>query len=202
MKDESQPFAPARSPCCHLPALPMSRPVLYTTVACPLGELTLRGTERGLTGLFMQAHRRGPTDSQRGGWRRDNGRFADARAQLAEYFAGERRVFEVAVDREAIGGTAFQRRVWAVLEEIAHGETITYGELARRIGQPAAVRAVGLANGRNPLSILVPCHRVIGANGTLTGYGGGTERKRWLLALESGGRGLDLPPANLPAGTS
>jgi O-6-methylguanine DNA methyltransferase len=83
------------------------------------------------------------------------------------------------------GGTAFQRRVWKALEEVPFGVTISYGELARRINQPAAVRAVGLANGRNPLSIVVPCHRVIGSNGKLTGYGGGMERKRWLLDLES-----------------
>ncbi len=82
-------------------------------------------------------------------------------------------------------GTAFQRRVWRALQEIPYGETISYGELARRIGQPSAVRAVGLANGRNPISIVVPCHRVIGANGTLTGYGGGVERKRCLLELEA-----------------
>jgi methylated-DNA-[protein]-cysteine S-methyltransferase len=86
-----------------------------------------------------------------------------------------------------MGGTPFQRQVWQELEKIPYGVTISYGELARRIGNPAAVRAVGLANGRNPVSIVVPCHRVIGANGTLTGYGGGLERKRWLLELERGG---------------
>ncbi len=121
-----------------------------------------------------------------GGWQRDDPRFADARAQLGEYFEGKLRAFTVRIDHEGLGGTDFQRRVWAGLERIPYGITISYGELARRIGQPAAVRAVGMANGRNPLSIIVPCHRVIGANGKLTGYGGGMERKQWLLALEKG----------------
>jgi methylated-DNA-[protein]-cysteine S-methyltransferase len=94
-------------------------------------------------------------------------------------------VFSVGIDREAIGGTQFQRRVWEALEGIPYGVTISYGELARRINQPSAVRAVGLANGRNPLSIIVPCHRVVGSDGKLTGYGGGIDRKRWLLELES-----------------
>jgi methylated-DNA-[protein]-cysteine S-methyltransferase len=106
--------------------------------------------------------------------------------QLSEYFAGQRQVFALPIDRDALGGTEFQRRVWLALEGIPYAATVSYGELARRINQPAAVRAVGLANGRNPLSIVVPCHRVIGANGTLTGYGGGLERKRWLLDLERG----------------
>ena len=164
----------------------MQSTLFHTEVDSPLGPLSLCGTARGLTGLFMHEHLHGPSDAQRGGWQREEERFADARTQLAEYFAGQRRTFEVAIDREALSGTGFQRRVWAALEAIPYGVTVSYGELARRIGQPAAVRAVGLANGRNPLSIIVPCHRVVGANGTLTGYGGGTERKRWLLDLESG----------------
>ena len=163
----------------------MTVPIFHTTMGSPLGELTLRGTEHGLTGLFMREHLHGPDEAVRGGWKREDGFFAEARTQLAEYFAGQRRTFEIVIDREAVGGTEFQRRVWAALEGIAYGETISYGELSRRIGQPAAVRAVGLANGRNPLTIIVPCHRVVGANGMLTGYGGGTERKRWLLDLES-----------------
>ncbi|MEA3209512.1 MAG: methylated-DNA-[protein]-cysteine S-methyltransferase [Chthoniobacter sp.] len=164
----------------------------FTEMESPLGTITLRGTERGLTGIFMQDHRHGPEECQRRGWQRDDRRFAEARAQLAEYFAGKRQVFTVAIDREALGGTDFQRRVWAGLEAIPYGVTISYGELARRIEQPTAVRAVGLANGRNPLSIIVPCHRVIGANGKLTGYGGGMERKQRLLDLEKG----DLSPGH------
>jgi methylated-DNA-[protein]-cysteine S-methyltransferase len=156
----------------------------YTELDSPIGPLSLRGTERGLTGIFMETHRHGPAEAERLGWQRDDELFADARAQLAEYFAGRHQVFTLAIDREALGGTAFQRRVWLALESIPYGATISYRELARRIKQPTAVRAVGLANGRNPLSIVVPCHRVIGANGTLTGYGGGLERKRWLLDLE------------------
>lgn len=160
---------------------------LYTTeFASPLGAIHLCGTERGLTGLYLDAHRRGPLEEERRGWRRDAARFSAVVAQLTEYFAGERRAFAVPIDRESVGGSVFQREVWRTLEALRYGETISYGELARRIGQPAAVRAVGLANGRNPLSIIVPCHRVVGANGTLTGYGGGLERKRWLLDLEQG----------------
>ncbi len=156
----------------------------FTEIDSPVGTLTLCGTERGLTGIYLQNHRHGPEELQRHDWQRAAHRFADALAQLAEYFAGKRQSFTVQIDRETHGGTDFQRRVWAGLEAIPYGVTISYGELARRIDQPAAVRAVGLANGRNPLSIIVPCHRVIGANGRLTGYGGGMERKQWLLDLE------------------
>ncbi len=162
----------------------MRTPHYYAEMLTPLGTVCLCGTELGLTGLFMETHRHGAAEAGRGGWQRDDARFADARAQLTEYFAGQRQAFDIRVDRDATGGTEFQRRVWAALAAIPYGMTISYGELARRIGQPAAVRAVGLANGRNPLSIIVPCHRVVGANGTLTGYGGGMERKRWLLDLE------------------
>ncbi len=164
----------------------------YTEIATPLGTVGLRATARGLTGLYMEEHRHGPDPAERAGWTRDDAPFAQARAQLAEYFAGTRMEFDLALDREGIGGTAFQRQVWAALLEIPYGETISYSELARRIGQPAAVRAVGLANGRNPVSVIVPCHRVIGAGGKLTGYGGGTERKSMLLALEARARGWEL----------
>ena len=157
-----------------------------TEFSSPLGRISLCGTEGGLTGIFMEEHRHGPDELTRAGWQRDDGRFTGAVQQLSEYFAGQRRTFDVAVDREALGGTPFQRRIWTALDAIPYGETISYGELARRIGQPAAVRAVGLANGRNPLSIVVPCHRVVGTGGALTGYGGGTARKRWLLDLEQG----------------
>jgi methylated-DNA-[protein]-cysteine S-methyltransferase len=157
----------------------------FTQMNSPIGTISLCGTEHGLAGIFMEDHCHGPSQAQRHGWHRADDFFAEARAQLEEYFAGRRTVFSVDIDRDAVGGTAFQRRVWKALEEIPFGVTISYGELARRINQPAAVRAVGLANGRNPLSIIVPCHRVIGSNGKLTGYGGGMERKRWLLDLES-----------------
>jgi methylated-DNA-[protein]-cysteine S-methyltransferase len=112
---------------------------------------------------------------------RDDGALAEAAGEIDEYFAGARRAFTVPL---VLRGTVFQRRVWEELCRIPYGETISYGELARRIGRPSAVRAVGLANGANPLAIVVPCHRVIGADGTLTGYGGGLPTKRQLLALE------------------
>ena len=112
---------------------------------------------------------------------RDAGAIAAIRRRLDEYFAGRRRDFDLAL---APIGTAFQREVWRMLTAIAHGTTISYAELARRIGRPTATRAVGHANGRNPIAIVVPCHRVIGADGSLTGYGGGLERKAALLALE------------------
>jgi O-6-methylguanine DNA methyltransferase len=153
----------------------------------PIGILRLRGTERGITGIFMQKHRHGPEATEERGWVRDDALFAEAREQLGDYFSGRRKTFDLTIDRDGLGGTPFQRRVWSELEKIPYGATISYGELARRIGNPNAVRAVGLANGRNPISIIVPCHRVIGANGTLTGYGGGIERKRWLLEFEKGG---------------
>jgi O-6-methylguanine DNA methyltransferase len=159
----------------------------FTQMNSPIGAITLCGTEHGLAGIFMEDHCHGPSQAQRHGWGRADDFFADAKAQLEEYFAGRRMVFSVDIDRDAVGGTSFQRQVWKALEEIPYGVTISYGELARRINQPTAVRAVGLANGRNPLSIIVPCHRVIGSDGKLTGYGGGMDRKRWLLDLESCG---------------
>lgn len=113
--------------------------------------------------------------------RRDDGPFRAAREQLEAYFAGELEEFTLEL---APAGTPFQQRVWRALLEIPFGTTESYGALARRIGLPQAARAVGLANGRNPISIVIPCHRVIGADGSLTGYGGGLERKRWLLAHE------------------
>jgi methylated-DNA-[protein]-cysteine S-methyltransferase len=153
---------------------------LYTTVDSPIGELLLSGDGQALHGLWMQDGLR-PSRPPAGA-RRDAAAFAAVAAQLAEYFAGERTTFALAL---AMDGTPFQRLVWQELRRIPYGETISYGELARRVGKPDAARAVGLANGRNPISVIVPCHRVIGANGSLTGFGGGLERKRMLLELES-----------------
>ena len=114
---------------------------------------------------------------------RGPGPFASVQRQLSEYFEGRRDTFDVPL---VMDGSPFERSVWRALQEIPYGETVSYGEIARRVGQPSAARAVGLANGRNPIAVIVPCHRVIGADGTLTGYGGGLERKRVLLELESG----------------
>jgi methylated-DNA-[protein]-cysteine S-methyltransferase len=149
----------------------------YTTMASPVGELLLTAAEGRLTGLYMPVEVHGPP----AGMARDDNAFAAVRSQLEEYFAGERRVFDLPV---APPGTPFQQRVWAELQRIGYGETISYAELAARIGRPTAIRAVGAANGANPVSIIIPCHRVIGSDGSLTGYGGGLEAKRRLLELE------------------
>ncbi|MBI3864799.1 MAG: methylated-DNA--[protein]-cysteine S-methyltransferase [Planctomycetia bacterium] len=145
----------------------------------PIGSLLLVSNDDSLTGLYMTDHSGGP--ERQSAWQRDESRFAEVCEQLAAYFAGNLRNFDVPVEP---AGTEFQLKVWNELRQIPYGETISYGELARRIDQPAASRAVGRANGQNPISIIIPCHRVIGSNGTLTGYGGGLDRKRWLLDHE------------------
>ena len=153
--------------------------ITTTTMDSPVGTLTLTAVDGRLTGLHMDGQRHAPTTSA--DWERDDSGLAAIVEQLEAYFAGSREAFEVDLD---LAGTEFQRAVWAGLLEIPYGETMSYGELARRVGRPGASRAVGLANGRNPVAIIVPCHRVIGANGTLTGYGGGLDRKVWLLEHE------------------
>lgn len=154
----------------------------WCTMDSPLGTLTLVGDGAALTGLHMDGQRHPCTPAA--DWRRDPAPFRAARAQLAAYFAGELRAFDLPLAPE---GTEFQRRVWRALLDIPYGGTDSYGGLARRIGRPKSARAVGLANGRNPIGIVIPCHRVIGAGGALTGYDGGIERKRWLLAHEAHG---------------
>jgi methylated-DNA-[protein]-cysteine S-methyltransferase len=154
----------------------------YTIVDSPVGALLLARDGDGLRALHFLRGRR-PADPDPA-WTRDDAGFDDLARELHEYFAGTRREFTVPL---APRGTGFQRAVWAELCRIPYGETISYAELARRIGNPRAVRAVGLANGANPLAIIVPCHRVIGADGTLTGYGGGLTTKRYLLDLERDG---------------
>lgn len=153
--------------------------IYYSYLASPLGQLFVQGDGRFVTGLFLPQHKgwQGPDPS----WRESGAPFDLVREQLAEYFAGARQQFEVPFK---LFGTPFQQRVWHELTRIPYGRTITYAELARRIGRPSASRAVGNANGRNPISILVPCHRVIGASGKLTGYAGGVDKKEWLLAWE------------------
>jgi methylated-DNA-[protein]-cysteine S-methyltransferase len=159
--------------------------VRFTTMPSPLGEVLLTGDGRHLTGLYMTPHPHGP--SPQASWVRDDAAFTDAIRQLQEYFDGSRLVFEIPLAPE---GTDFQRRVWMALRDIPYARTVSYGDIAREVGNPRGVRAVGLANGRNPIAIIVPCHRVIGANGSLTGYGGGLDRKRWLLAHEARHAGL------------
>jgi methylated-DNA-[protein]-cysteine S-methyltransferase len=158
---------------------------LYTRHPSPVGELLLfaRDDDHALAGLYLYG------DPQRG-WRRADHAFTATREQLDAYFAGDLERFDLPL---APAGTAFQLRVWDELQRIPFGETISYSELAERIGNPRTVRAVGLANGRNPISIIVPCHRVIGADGSLVGYGGGLERKRWLLEHEAVASGRRLP---------
>jgi len=154
---------------------------IYTYVDSPVGRLLLCSDGVALTGLYMDVPGHTPRSLEQGVENAAAEPLRDAARQLGEYFAGDRREFDLALRLE---GTDFQRRVWKVLTEIPYGETWSYGQLAKRIDNPKGFRAVGLANGRNPISILVPCHRVIGANGSLTGYGGGVERKQWLLAHE------------------
>jgi methylated-DNA-[protein]-cysteine S-methyltransferase len=158
----------------------------YTRHQSPIGELQLLADHEGLTGLYLRA------EPVRTGWERADAPFAAVREQLDAYFAGELTEFDLPL---APTGTEFQMRVWDELRRIPFGETISYGELAVRIGNPRTVRAVGLANGRNPVPIIVPCHRVIGADGSLVGYGGGLDRKRWLLEHEAVASGRRLPVA-------
>ena len=154
--------------------------MLYCDMNSPLGTLRLIGDGSVLTGILMEGEKHPPAGSADA--RFDEAPFQSAREQLAAYFAGELREFDLPIEA---AGTPFQRRVWRALLDIPYGDTESYGGLARRIGNPNACRAVGLANGRNPIPIIVPCHRVIGSDGSLTGYGGGIERKRWLLAHEA-----------------
>jgi methylated-DNA-[protein]-cysteine S-methyltransferase len=151
----------------------------HVDIDSPVGPLRLVEADGALVGL----HFLDPRDARLPSSAADASACCEVRRQLAEYFAGTRREFDL---RLAPEGTEFQRRVWEELCRIPYGATISYRALAERIGQPNAMRAVGLANGRNPIAIVIPCHRVIGADGSLTGYGGGLDRKRYLLGLEQG----------------
>jgi methylated-DNA-[protein]-cysteine S-methyltransferase len=153
----------------------------------PIGRLLLTGDEAGLRGISFQSGIH--TAAVESEWERSEEPFQEAIAQLDAYFAGRLRRFDLAL---APRGTPFQRDVWSALTRIPYGETVSYSELASRIGRPAATRAVGAANGRNPLPIVIPCHRVIGADGSLTGFGGGLPIKRRLLELEAGSVGGPL----------
>lgn len=154
--------------------------ISYTTLKSPVGPLLLAGDADGLRMVHFASGRR-PKSPERD-WIENETAFREVKRQLQEYFAGKRKDFELPLVLE---GTDFQLLVWRSLQMIPYGETVSYGQLARRIGSPDAARAVGLANGSNPIPIIIPCHRVIGSNGDLTGFGGGLRVKKKLLALES-----------------
>ena len=159
----------------------------HTYLDSPIGELLVTRDDGGITGLDLPASRHPRRVSPE--WVRDDTAFDDIRTQLREYFAGERQDFDLPLNA---GGSRFQALVWDALIRIPYGETTSYGKVAVSIGHPDGPRAVGLANGQNPIPIIVPCHRVIGANGSLTGYGGGLDTKRWLLDHEARHAGLTL----------
>jgi methylated-DNA-[protein]-cysteine S-methyltransferase len=162
----------------------MEELVSYTVMESPLGKLLLAADDSGLRNITFEP------SAPRDHWREDPTPLRETIRQLRAWFAGELRDFDLALAPE---GPAFHQRVWRELCNIPYGETMSYGELARRIGSPNASRAVGRANGANPIPIVIPCHRVIGSNGKLTGYGGGLPRKEFLLALER--RQMPLPLA-------
>ena len=151
--------------------------MIYTFILSPIGPLLLGGEENQLRILRFSGERQRVEAS----WRRDDGAFGDAKRQLSEYFSGQRRAFELSLRPQA---TPFQATVLEALQRIPYGETRSYSDIAQAIGKPKAVRAVGAANGRNPLPIVIPCHRVLGKDGSLTGFGGGLPIKRYLLDLE------------------
>lgn len=164
----------------------------HNIIDSPIGELTLVARDDVLSGIYFPGHWHMPTPevfgtpSERG--------FEQAQRQLGEYFAGERSEFELT---SAIAGDEFQRRVWELIDRIPYGQTTAYGEMAEELGDPALARKVGGAVGRNPLSIVVPCHRVVGKDGKLTGYAGGLERKRFLLELEGAGEQVEAEQLTL-----
>jgi methylated-DNA-[protein]-cysteine S-methyltransferase len=164
----------------------MSTTTCFSYIDSPLGRMCVQGDGHFVTGLFMPGHKRwrGPDPL----WQQVDAPFTAVREQLAEYFAGKRRQFDVPLK---LAGTPFQQRVWQELVRIPFGTTINYAQLAQRVGKPTAARAVGHANGRNPISIIVPCHRVIGADGKLTGYAGGVDKKQWLIAWEDRATGAE-----------
>jgi len=155
--------------------------ISYMEIDSPVGRLILRTNGTALTGIYFDGPSPAPGELEH--WTRNAqaGPLPETARQLEEYFTGVRREFDLPLEME---GTEFQKRAWRNLLTIPYGETRSYGDQAKLIGNPNASRAVGLANGRNPIPIVVPCHRVVGASGSLTGFGGGLERKRWLLAHE------------------
>ena len=156
--------------------------IYASTFDAPIGRILLVGRNDELTGLYLD---RDPNPA----WERDDARLDKVRAQVEEYFEGTRTTFDVAL---APQGTPFQLAVWEALLEVGYGETASYADIARRIGKPTAFRAVGAANGRNPISLIIPCHRIVGSSGSLVGYGWGVDRKSWLLAHEQRDQQLAL----------
>ncbi len=152
----------------------------YTYIESPIGRLMLTANERALTGLYFSTGDKARKEPDPA-WQASEARFEQARNELKEYFAGQRRCFEAALEPRA---TPFQNRVLAALNQIPFGQVRSYKQIAEKIGSPKAVRAVGNANGNNPIAIFIPCHRVVGSNGALTGFGGGLDAKRYLLSLE------------------
>ncbi|MFI7100757.1 methylated-DNA--[protein]-cysteine S-methyltransferase [Streptomyces sp. NPDC050161] len=152
----------------------------HAVIGSPLGDLTAVADDGALVGLYFATHRGRPGTEEFG--ERDDASFALIRHQLGEYFAGERETFDLPQEP---AGDAFDHRVWKLLTQIPYGRTRSYGDLARELGDVSLAQAVGAANGRNPLCVIVPCHRVVGADGSLTGYAGGLDRKRFLLDLEA-----------------
>ncbi|MGA7613677.1 MAG: methylated-DNA--[protein]-cysteine S-methyltransferase [Thermoanaerobaculia bacterium] len=157
-------------------------PIRYCHLPTAIGTLLLATSEKGVVRIEFEKGRRSEPDPE---WRHDPAALEKTATELTEYLSGKRRSFTVPLDPD---GTPFQLDVWNALRRIPYGETRTYGWIAQEIGRPAASRAVGAANGANPIPIIVPCHRVIGSTGALTGFGGGIAIKRWLLDLESGRR--------------
>ena len=153
----------------------------YDQFETPQGTMLATATDNGLAGVYFKGQKHFPKQRD---WRRDARHpvLRQAKRELAEYFAGRRKRFDVALDPR---GSVFQRSIWKAISKVGFGRTLTYGELAQRAGHPGSARAAGAATGRNPLSVIVPCHRIMGANGSLTGYAGGLSRKRALLELES-----------------
>lgn len=153
----------------------------YDQFETPQGTMLATATDNGLAGVYFKGQKHFPKQRD---WRRDARHpvLRQAKRELAEYFAGRRKRFDVALDPQ---GSVFQRSIWKAISKVGFGRTLTYGELAQRAGHPGSARAAGAATGRNPLSVIVPCHRIMGANGSLTGYAGGLSRKRALLELES-----------------
>jgi len=159
----------------------------YDTLDSPCGAMLIAASDKGLTGVYFDRQKYHPKRGKEWQHAPDNVHLKRAKKQLAEYFAGKRKVFDLELDP---AGSEFQKQVWKAIAGVPYGETISYGELARRCGFPEGARAAGAATGRNPIGIVVPCHRIVGSNGKLTGYAGGLDKKRALLALEAGKREL------------